>query len=257
MGNNQAKHAVGIVVTVLGVAAAVAVGTAQTNRQPQPLKQFLEDNGWVSLPMPDRKMGPGSVLKVIKTGDSVSVQWLGNLRRCGITDEEFGFARGKYPAIGIGKVFSVKASVATGYLAKLHGTADLANADGAFLRIEVSGGDAVDVQGLADWLATPNAPERMPNTCNNILAQDDIYLVTEALRVSQAVYALVDKNGGKLPVAGAAFERTDPDSFGTVSVVDDVYFAVRRVKRLAPILFEPNVPQSVPDADGLLRLVEP
>jgi hypothetical protein len=256
MGNNQARHAVGMAVTVIGVAAAVAVGAAQTNRQPQPLKQFLEENGWVSLPIPDRKMGPGSVIKVIKNGNAVSVEWLGNLRRCGITDEEFGFVRGQYPAIGIGKTFAVKASVAAGYVAKLDGTADFAKADGAFLHIEASGGDAVDVRGLADWLATPNAPERMPSTCNNFLAQDDIYLVTEAFRVSRAAYALVDKNGGKLAVAGAAFERTDP-AFGTLSVADDVYFGVRRVKRLAPILFAPDVPRNVPEADELLRLMDP
>ena len=110
MGNSQARRTFGIILTGIGVAAAVSISAAQTIFQPRPLKQFLEENGWVSLPLPDRRMGPGSVIKVTKKDSAVSVQWLGDLRRCGITDEELGYVRGKYPAIGIGEIFGVKAA---------------------------------------------------------------------------------------------------------------------------------------------------
>ena len=74
---------------VAWVAAAVSFSAAQTIFQPLPLKQFLEENGWVSLPLPNKRMGPGSVIKVTKKDGAVIMQWLGDLRRCGISDREF------------------------------------------------------------------------------------------------------------------------------------------------------------------------
>src|ERR1700681_878923 len=138
ISNTQARHTFGIILTGIGVAAAVSISIAQTipQPQPQPLKAFLADHGWVALPTPDRRTGPGSVIRVTKKDNAVSVQWLGDLRRCGITDREFGFVRGKYPALGIGKTFAVGASVATHYIGKLDGTADLGKASGAILQIE-------------------------------------------------------------------------------------------------------------------------
>src|SRR5215471_17337973 len=82
--------------------AAVSFSAAQiVTFQPLPLNQLLEENGWVSLPVPDKRMGPGSVIKVTKKDSAVVMQWLGDLRRCGITDREFRYVRGKYSAIGI------------------------------------------------------------------------------------------------------------------------------------------------------------
>src|SRR5216684_8127164 len=116
---------------VAWVAGAVSFSAAQIiTFRPLPPKQFLEENGWVSLPLPDKRMGPGSVIKVTKKNGAVLMQWLGDLRRCGITDREFRYVRGKYSAIGIGESFGVKASVAAGYFAKLEGTADFEKAGG-------------------------------------------------------------------------------------------------------------------------------
>ena len=259
----QARHAFGIILAGIGMATAISISSAQTIFQPRPLQQFLEENGWVSLPVPDKKMGPGSVIKVTKKEGAVSVQWLGDLRRCGITDEEFRYVRGKYPAIGIGKSFRVGTSIAAGFIAKLEGTVDFEKASGAVLQIEDSGGDAVDLLALAIWMARPGTAQRLPKTCNNFWAQENIYLVSEAFRISKANYDLVDKNGGKLAVTGAAFGRAGSSSSGTLSVIDDVYFGVRRVKQLAPSVFEPSLfepslgPRTVPEADSLLRLMEP
>src|ERR1700750_769323 len=97
------------------VAAAVSCATAQIiTFQPLPLRQFLEENGWVSLPLPDKRMGPGSVIKVTRKDGAVTIQWLGDLRRCEITDREFRYMRGKYPAMGIGQSFGTKSSIAAG-----------------------------------------------------------------------------------------------------------------------------------------------
>jgi hypothetical protein len=240
------------------VAAAISFSAAQITFQPQSLKEFLEEKGWVSLPLPDKRMGPGSVIKVTKKDGAVTMQWLGDLRRCGITDREFRYVRGKYPAIGIRESFGVKTSVAAGYITKLEGTADLEKAGGAIMQIDDSGGDAVDFDALTNWMARPGAAERMTRLCNSFLAQDDIYLVSEAFRISKARYGLVDKDGAQLAVTGGAFGQEGLRSSGTLSVIDDVYFGVRRVKQLAPDLFEPWLgPRAVPEADGLLRLMEP
>ena len=244
---------------VAWVAGAVSFSAAQIiTFRPLPLKQFLEENGWVSLPLPDKRMGPGSVIKVTKKNGAVLMQWLGDLRRCGITDREFRYVRGKYSAIGIGESFGIKASIAAGFIAKLEGTADFEKAGSAIMQIEDSGGDAVDFDALTNWMAKSGAAQRMPQVCNSFLAQEQIYLVGEAFRVSKASYGLVDKNGAKLTITGGAFGQAGSRSSGTLSVIDDLYFGVRRVKQLAPDLFEPWLgPRTVPEADSLLRLMEP
>jgi len=244
---------------VAWVAGAVSFSAAQIiTFRPLPLKQFLEENGWVSLPLPDKRMGPGSVIKVTKKDGAVIMQWLGDLRRCGISDREFRYVRGKYSAIGIGESFGVKTSIAAQFIAKLEGTADFEKAGGAIMQIEASGGDAVDFDALTNWMAKPGAAQRMPQVCNNFLAQEEIYLVSEAFRISKASYGLVDKNGAKLAVTGGAFGQAGSRSSGTLSVKDDLYFGVRRVKQLVPGLFEPWLgPRTVPEADSLLRLMEP
>jgi hypothetical protein len=241
------------------VAAAVSFATAQIiTFQPLPLKQFLEESGWVSLPLPDKRMGPGSVIKVTKKDGAVIMTWLGDLRRCGITDREFRYVRGKYPAIGIGESFGVKASIAVGLIAKLEGTADFEKIGGAIMQIEDSGGDAVDFDALTNWMAKSGTSQRLPQACNNFLTQEDIYLVSEAFRVSKASYGLVDKNGAKLNVTGGAFGQAGSRSSGTLSIIDNLYFGVRHVKQLAPGIFEPwHGPQTVPEADSLLRLMDP
>ena len=251
-------------ITALGgavawMAAAVSFSAAQVVIfQPPPLKQFLEESGWVSLPLPDKRMGPGSVIKVTKKDGAVIMQWLGDLRRCGISDREFRYVRGKYSAIGIGESFGVKTSIAAQFIAKLEGTADFEKAGGAIMQIEASGGDAVDFDALTNWMAKPGAAQRMPQVCNNFLAQEDSYLVSEAFRISKASYGLVDKNGAKLTVTGGAFGQAGSRSSGTLSVIDDLYFGVRRVRQLAPDLFEPWLgPRTVPEADSVLRLMEP
>jgi hypothetical protein len=251
-------------ITAIGGAVAWAAGAVSFSAaqiitfHPPPLKQFLEENGWVSLPLPDKRMGPGSVIKVTKKDDAVLVQWLGDLRRCGITDREFRYVRGRYSAIGIGESYGIRASIAAGFIARLGGNADFEKAGGAIMQIEDSGGDAVDFNALANWVAKSRAAQRMPQVCNNFLAQADTYLVSEAFRISKASYGLVDKNGAKLAVTGGAFGQAGSGSSGTLSVIDDLYFGVRRVKQLGPDLFEPRPgPGTAPEADSLLRLMEP
>jgi hypothetical protein len=178
------------------VAAAVPFFAAQIIIfQPLPLKQLLDENGWVPLPLPDKRMAPGSVIKVTKKDGAVTTQWLGDLRRCGITDRKFRYMRGKYPAIGIGDSFGIKASIAAGYIAKLEGTADFEKAGGAIMQIEASGGDAVDFDALTSWMARSAAGQRMPQVCSNFLAQRIFISSARLFESAKPVTASLIKTG--------------------------------------------------------------
>jgi hypothetical protein len=85
------------------VAAVVSFSAAQTTFQPLPLKQFLEENGWVSLPLPDKRTGPGSVIKVTKKDGAVTMQWLGDLRRCGLPIESLDMSVESIPQLELGR----------------------------------------------------------------------------------------------------------------------------------------------------------
>jgi hypothetical protein len=246
----------------LAVTVPLAVPSAQTVFQPRSLNQFLAANNWVALPIPDNKTRPGTVIKVTKQGNNVDVRWLGDFRSCGVTDQALGFVRGKYPAFGIGEKFAVGASFAASLLSWLGGTAQIEKINGAILDIQDAGGDAIDLLALSIWLTKPSNVQKLPATCTAFLAQEGVYLVSEAFRVTKGSYELVDKNGAKIEVAAAAAGRSGTgaingsiSSTGTLTVSDDLYFGVRRVKQLAPDSFSTlgTNPAAVSEADDLLR----
>src|ERR1700682_1851950 len=108
--------ALGTTVAGLYVMLTFAAPAAQTVFQQKPLAAFLNEHDWVALPIPDSKMRPGSVIKVKKLSNFVEVQWLGDIRKCGISDKQLAVVRGKYPAIGVSESFAVKASIAAGIM---------------------------------------------------------------------------------------------------------------------------------------------
>jgi hypothetical protein len=255
-----------LVITLVALGVATIPAVPQTVFQQRALTEFLEQHNWIALAIPDNKMGPGAVIKVTKKGNVVEVQWLGDFRKCGISDDEFGLVRGKYPPAGIGENFAVKASFGASLLAKLGGSAEVEKVNGAILKIEESGGDAIDLLAFSIWLSKPGNLQKLPEACGTFLAQEDVYLVSEAFRVSKGSYELVDKNGAKLAVSVAAAGRSvsgeiggSISSSGTLNVTEDFYFGVRRVKQLAPGSFATlgSDPQTVPEADNLLRVSEP
>jgi hypothetical protein len=257
--------------SILGISLAVGAAVtpfalAQTPFQPPPLAQFLKSNNWVALPLPDNKMRPGAVIKVTMKDKVPDVRWLGDFRSCGVTDQELGLIRGKYPPVGIGENFAVGASFVASLLSKFRISAQAEKVNGAILKIEESGGDAIDLLALSVWLTKPLNLKKLPDACKNFLAQEDVYLVSEAFRISKGTYELVDKDGGKLAVSAAAVGPSakgeisgSVNSSGTLTVTEDFYFGVRRVKQLVPGSFATlgTSPEAVPEADSLLRLIEP
>jgi hypothetical protein len=253
--------------TVAGLTGALisTIAIAQTVFQQRPLTDFLKEHNWVPLPIPDNKVRPGSVIKVTKTEKSADVQWLGDFRNCGITDQELGLTRGKYPALGVGQNFAVNASLGASLLSRFGARVEAEKVNGAVLKIDESGGDAIDLLALSIWLTTPGNIQKMPAACNEFLARENVYLVSEAFRVSRGSYDLVDKNGAKVAISAAPMPGASVDAKGGISVgstgslivTEDFYFGVRRVKQLAPGNFATlgSRPQAVPEADDLLRTI--
>jgi hypothetical protein len=206
--------------------------------QARSLNDFLEAKNWIVLPIPDNKMRPGAVIKVTKNGEKVDVTWLADFRTCGLTDKDLGFIRGKSPSDTSTAEFAVKASVVASFLSKLGGSADLNKVNRGILKIDDSGADAIDLLALQIWLARPGNLQALPAACTSFLGQPDIYLVSQAFRITKGTYQLLDENGGKVSASGAtpAGISTRAEIGGTVSstgaldVTEDFYFAVRCVK---------------------------
>jgi hypothetical protein len=232
---------------------------AQSVFQPKPLTTYLNDHNWLALSIPDSKMQPGSVIKVKKLKDFVEVQWLGDIRRCGINDKELGVVRGKYPSLGIGESFEVKASFFASVLNLFRINASADKISGAILNIEDSGGDAIDFLAFSIWAARNG--NRLQAACGNLLGQDDVYLVTETFRISKGSYQLLDKNGAKVELSASVTGRSlDGQLEGTIGtngelvIAGDFYFGVRRAKQISPGVFTSlGAGQDVPEADDLLR----
>ncbi len=88
------------------VLALPLVASEAQMAQVRPIGQFLEQNNWVPLSIPDSKMRPGSVIKVTKKGNAVEVQWLGDIRHCGIADKELGLFGASTRRSGSGRTSS-------------------------------------------------------------------------------------------------------------------------------------------------------
>jgi hypothetical protein len=238
---------------------SLGASVAQTVFQQKPLAEFLNEHNWLALSIPDSKMRPGSVIKVSKKNNFVEVQWLGDIRKCGINDKQLGLVRGKFPAIGIGESFSVKASIAANILNLFRVNADADKVSGAILKIEDAGGDALDLLSFSLW-ATKQG-KRLQAACNNLLGQEDVFMVSETFRISKGSYQLVDKKGGKIGLSASIAGRSGDGLLqasigknGEVDIAGDFYFGVRRVKQLSPGNFATlGDPQKVREADDLLR----
>src|SRR6516225_3383560 len=118
-----ARILVGFGITFIGSVVATVVA-AQSPLQVKPLVAYLNEHDWVALSIPDSKMRPGSVIKVKNLNNFIEVRWLGDIRDCGISDSDLGVTRDKYPAIGIGENFAVKASIGASILSLFGFNAD-------------------------------------------------------------------------------------------------------------------------------------
>jgi hypothetical protein len=254
--------ALGISLAVLCMIPTLVAPAAETVFQQKPLTAYFKEHDWLALSIPDSKMQPGSVIKVKKLNDFIEVQWLGDIRKCGVNDEQLGFVRGKYPSVGIGESFAVTASITASILNLFHVNTSADKVSGAVFTMEDAGGDAIDFLAFSIWAS--NQGSRLQTACSNLLGQDDVFLVTESFRISKGSYQLLDKNGAKIglsaSVAGRSLDGQLQGSIGTngeLKIAGDFYFGVRRAKLLSGVFTTlGNAQQDVPEADDLLLLAQ-
>jgi hypothetical protein len=99
---------------------------------------------------------------------------------------------------------------------------------------------AIDLVAFSIWVSKQG--KRLQATCSTFLGQEDVFLVSEAFRVSKGSYKLVDKNGVKIELSGSLAGRAGDAQLqasiggneGQLDVAGDFFFGVRRVKQLSP-----------------------
>jgi hypothetical protein len=137
--------------------------------------------------------------------------------------------------------------------------ADADKISGAILKIEDSGGDAINWVRFTIWASKQG--NRLEPACNKLLGQEDVFLVTEAFRISKGNYQLVAKDGAKIGLSASAAGRSldgklggTIDATGELQISGDFFFAVRRAKMVSPGVWTTlGEDQDVPEADNLLR----
>jgi hypothetical protein len=248
----------GIFAGGLCLVLTLSAPAAQTAFQQKQLTDYLKEHEWVPLSIPDSKMRPGSVVKVTKKNDFTEVRWLGDIRKCGITDKQLGIVKGKYPVIGLGDTFAVKASFAASVLSFVGINIGADKVSGATLKIEDGGGDAIDLLAFSLWMNKQG--KRLQTACGNLLAQEDVFIVSEAFRISKGSYQMFDKFGGKIALSASVPGRSAEGQLdasigknGEISIAGDSYAGIRRIKQLSPGTFATlGTSKEIPEADQLL-----
>ena len=109
------------------------------------------------------------------------------------------------------------------------------------LEVKDHGVDYLKLLHFKDWLMDPDNRSSVSPVCMDELKKPDVYLVTEAFRVSKGSYSLLDEKGAMikltLPKLGELL-KFEPDvkykveADGKLTIDETVFFAVRRVVRV-------------------------
>ena len=165
--------------------------------RPPPLAELLTEAGYTPLAIPDSKMGPGAVVELASSlrGGDPSVNYVGDFRECGVPPDVLGLVEGAAPPTTFQQVLQTEAgvSVSSGALLGLEGVRvgpQFSAVQSVSLRLEQAGGDAIDRLRLGNWLSEPGNSSRMPRFCREILGRPNLYIVTEAFRISRGRYDL-------------------------------------------------------------------
>lgn len=205
---------------------------------PELLEVVEAGGGWVPLPMADSKMQPGSVIHL---NADTGLRFLGYLGSCRVPGEVLEPVRGSAGKITFDKEIAYDADA----LLELEGVSAgprFEKVKGVSFSVEDFGADAVDLLKLMIWLTDPDNADRVPAFCQEWLKQEDIYLISEAFRVSRGSYRLRDENGAELSLEDSgmlsgilkldAAAKAKWTSAGLLEITEPVYIAIRKVRKL-------------------------
>lgn len=206
-----------------------------------PLSEPLQKAGYIILPLPDNKARPGAVVQV--TQDSAGepqVRWLADFRSCGLTDKDMGLTKGIAPDLSQTDSYSVDAGAVLAVASiNVNVSPQLQAARTAALKVSNDGADALDLITLSAWFADPAHVAGMPAICRTFLAQPNVYLVSDAFRVSSGLYELKDSAGAKIDLKALSGQNLSANgnvtvnSDGSLTISSDQYIAVKNIKQVS------------------------
>lgn len=202
--------------------------------QPKELVEFFREINFTPLPFPDSKYKPGAIIRV--TDD---IKYVDDLTSCGYPLSEFQ-EEGYIPPI----IFTKKVEFGASAIINIKGVTTGPNFERiSKVRLEITdhGADAFRLIKLKVWMEDPDNIGKVSQVCMDELLKKDVYLITEAFRVSKAKYTLYDKTGAAIkietPVLGNLL-KFQPDvkyevtSDGSLVIEQPVYLAVRKAVRI-------------------------
>lgn len=272
MNEKKKLYSVAAALVLFGVAVTVALccrpkdPVTEVQAQFRPILErradIFESTGWVLLPAPDPKFGPGAVFQLREQGAPL---WLGDLvADCRVPNEVLQPVVGATPPFDMSRNVEYGASAAI-ELSGVEASTAFNQVRGVSFKAEDHGADAFSVLRFKNWLSSPEAS--IPEGCMETLGQTDTYIVREAYRVSRGRYSLKASSGASLKFDGVkASDYLTIDPQARVKVADDgslefdqpVYVAVRRLRYNDGSLETLSAPSSEDRAadERLLRALE-
>jgi len=197
---------------------------------------FKQAGDWVPLPYPESAYRPGSIIEVT---DNVT-RWIDHLESCKYPDEALMYEKSTIPKLTFTKAMKlggnafinlkgITAGPKFDRISKIH------------LEVRDHGVDYLKLLHLRVWMQKPENLENVSSICMDELKKPDMYLVTEAFRVSKGTYTLFDEKEAAIKLSVPAlgdllkFEpgvNYNVEADGKLTIEEPVYFAVRRVVRV-------------------------
>lgn len=224
---------IAVCVTVCGLATACPGPTVEDLWLPEDLTKAFQDRKWVLLFPPDSKFAPGSI---ITASEQTGPLWIGDVRSCNI---EVKVVQGSSPPLNLKRTdgFNVKLLLGLPGVTGLGAEADRVKT--VDLKIQESGGDAIDLVKFQVDLSSPANAGRIPQVCKDLFAAPDHYLVREAYRISKATFSLKGEGGAKIKVDEALIAKTMKlggeagfkiTGEGDIAITKPLYLAVREAQ---------------------------
>ena len=203
------------------------------------LVEVLKSDNWLILPLPDTKMGPGTVI-FFRDGD---LRYLGDLKECGVAPSVFDPVRGQSPDISASRSFNVDLGFSLNLIGVPAG-ADASLAKEAVLQIDDAGADDLSLIRLRIWLADPN--NKLEDACSAFF-EEGAALLSSAYRITSGSIELKKGSGASATLSDIEVGKAvDLDAKGSIKNVSDgkitfadadYYIAFKRVVPLDGIQF--------------------
>jgi len=213
-----------------------AVVTWSSNPVFEQAAQIYKATGWVVLPYPDSKYGPGAVVQI---AEGHAPDWLGSLTKdCGVPPKIIETGTCATASFELNRAI-VYDSMAVLQLQGVSAGPLFSRIRFVSLQVEDCSADAFSILAFEYWLMDPDREGKLEEGCLENLSRPDTYIVREAIRVSRGAYTFETETGARLDLKGvdvADYLRLSPEAKvkvgedGSLEFDQDVFLAIRRLK---------------------------